>query len=116
SGPRGQVDIGRHPRRGRSRQKDSEERQDSMIESLSSELMAHLWQSTLVIGVVWLMTLALRGNRARVRYWVWKASSVKFLIPFSWLVSLGAQFEWRSAPAIAQPAATFAMEEILAPP
>jgi bla regulator protein blaR1 len=87
-----------------------------MIDSLSSELMAHLWQSTLVIGVVWLMTLALRGNRARVRYWLWKAASVKFLIPFSWLVSLGAQFEWRSAPAIAQPAATFAMEEILAPP
>jgi len=87
-----------------------------MIESLSSELMAHLWQSTLVIGVVWLMTLALRGNRARVRYWLWKAASIKFLIPFSWLVSLGAQFEWRSAPAIAQPAATFAMEEILAPP
>ncbi len=87
-----------------------------MIESLSSELMAHLWQSTLVAGVVWLLTLALRGNRARVRYWLWKAASVKFLIPFSWLVSLGAQFEWRSAPAMAQPAATFAMEEILAPP
>ncbi len=87
-----------------------------MIESLSSGLMAHLWQSTLVAGVVWLMTLALRGNRARVRYWLWKAASVKFLVPFSWLVSLGAQFEWRSAPAIAQPAATFAMEEILAPP
>ena len=80
-----------------------------MIESLSSELIAHLWQSTLVIGVVWLMTLALRGNRARVRYWLWKAASIKFLIPFSWLVSLGAQFEWRSAPAIARPAATFAM-------
>ena len=57
-----------------------------MIESLSSELMAHLWQSTLVIGVVWLMTLALRGNRARVRYWLWTAASLKFLVPFSWLV------------------------------
>ena len=34
-----------------------------MIESLSSVLIAHLWQSTLVVGVVWLMTLALRGNR-----------------------------------------------------
>jgi uncharacterized protein (TIGR03435 family) len=87
-----------------------------MIESLSSELIAHLWQSTLVIGVVWLMTLALRGNRADVRYWLWIAASAKFLVPFSWLVSLGAQFEWRTAPAIAQPAVTFVMEEILASP
>src|SRR6185295_5382528 len=86
-----------------------------MIESLSSELIAHLWQSTLVAGVVWLMTLALRGNRAGVRHWLWKAASVKFLVPFSLLVSLGAQFEWRTAPAIAQPAATFVLEEILAP-
>ena len=99
-----------------SRQEDYEERQETMIESLSSELIAHLWQSTLVVGVVWLMTLALRGNRARVRYWLWTAASVKFLVPFSWLVSLGAQFEWRSAPAIAQPVVTFVMEEILAPP
>lgn len=87
-----------------------------MIESLSSELIAHLWQSTLVIGVVWLATLALEPNRARVRYWLWKAASLKFLVPFSWLVALGAQFEWRTAPAIAQPAATFVIEEILAPP
>jgi bla regulator protein BlaR1 len=87
-----------------------------MIASLSSEFIAHLWQSTLVCGVVWLMALLLRGNRARVRYWLWTAASVKFLVPFSWLVSLGAQFEWRTAPAIAPPAAKFVMEEILASP
>ena len=79
-------------------------------------MIAHLWQSTLVIGVVWLMTLALRGNGAHVRHRLWLAASVKFLVPFSWFVSLGAQLEWRTAPAIAQPAATFVMEEILAPP
>ena len=87
-----------------------------MIEWLSFDVIAHLWQSTLVIGVVWLMTLALRGNRAHVRHWLWLAASVKFLVPFSWFVSLGAQLEWRTAPSIAQPAATFVMEEILAPP
>jgi len=87
-----------------------------MIESLSSEMIAHLWQSTLVIGVVWLATLALQANRARVRYWLWTTASVKFLVPFSWLVALGAQFEWRTAPAITQPAATFVMEQVLAPP
>ena len=87
-----------------------------MIESLSSEAIAHLWQSTLVVGVVWLATLALRGNRARVRYWLWKAASVKFLVPFSWLVALGAQFEWQRASALTQPAATFVMEQVLTPP
>ena len=87
-----------------------------MIELLSSEVIAHLWQSTLVIGVVWLATLALQGNRARVRYGLWKAASVKFLVPFSWLVALGAQVEWHSAPAIAQPAAAFVIEGVLAPP
>jgi bla regulator protein blaR1 len=87
-----------------------------MIEWLSFDVVAHLWQSTLIIGVVWLMTLALRGNRAHVRHRLWLAASVKFLVPFSWLVSLGARLEWRPAPSIAQPAATFVMEEILAPP
>ena len=47
-----------------------------MSESLSLELMAHLWQSTLVLGVVWLTTLALRGNRARVRYRLWQAAAI----------------------------------------
>ena len=87
-----------------------------MIDWLSFDVIAHLWQSTLVIGVVWLMTLALRGNRAHVRHRLWLAASVKFLVPFSWFVSLGAQLEWRTAPSIAQPAATFVMDEILAPP
>jgi hypothetical protein len=63
-----------------------------------------------------LLTLALRGNRAHVRHRLWVAASLKFLVPFSWFVSLGAQVEWRTAPSIAQPAATFVMEEILAPP
>jgi len=86
-----------------------------MITSLPSELLSHLWQSTLIVGIVWLMARVLRGNRARVRYWLWTGASVKFLMPFSWLVSLGAKFEWRMAPAVASPAATF-VEQILAPP
>ena len=62
------------------------------------------------------MTLALRRHDARVRYWLWAAASVKFFVPFSWLISLGALVEWRTAPTIAQPAATFVVQEILAPP
>ena len=50
---------------------------------------AHLWQSTLFAGAAWLAVLALRTNRAQVRYWVWFTASAKFLIPFSWLAGLG---------------------------
>jgi bla regulator protein BlaR1 len=87
-----------------------------MSESLTAAVMAHVWQSTLVIGVIWLATLALQTNRPRVRYWLWTAASVKFLVPFSWLVALGARFEWPTALPITQPAATFVMEKILTPP
>ncbi|HKE86942.1 MAG TPA: M56 family metallopeptidase [Vicinamibacterales bacterium] len=76
----------------------------------------HVWQSTLFIALVWLVTLALRRHDARVRYWLWAAASVKFFLPFSWLIGLGTLVEWRTAPTIAQPAATFVMQEILAPP
>ena len=76
----------------------------------------HVWQSTLVVALVWLLTLAVRRHDARVRYWLWAAASVKFFLPFSWLISLGALVEWRTAPTIAQPAATFVMQEILAAP
>src|SRR4051794_36733213 len=54
-----------------------------------SELIPHLWQSTLFLGAGWLLTLALRNNQARVRYWVWLAVSIKFLVPFSLLVGFG---------------------------
>src|SRR6187401_1520843 len=87
-----------------------------MTDLLSFDVVAHLWQSTLVSGVVWLLTLALRGNRAHVRHRLWLAASLKFLVPFSWFVSLGAQLEWRTAPSIAPPAATFVLEGILTPP
>ena len=53
-------------------------------------IITHLWQSTLFAGAAWFAALTLRSNRAQVRYWVWLVASVKFLIPFSWLVGLGA--------------------------
>jgi bla regulator protein BlaR1 len=81
-----------------------------------AHLWAHLWQSTLFAGLVWLAALALRQNGARVRYWLWAAASLKFLVPFAWLVTLGAQVEWRTGPAGAQPAAAFVIDQVLAPP
>src|SRR5580692_6029068 len=61
------------------------------------EIAAHLWQSTLFAGAAWLAILALRTNRAQVRYWVWFAASTKFLIPFSLLVGLGMHLPGRLA-------------------
>ena len=54
-------------------------------------VLEHLWQSTLFAGCALLLTLVLSGNRAKVRYLVWFAASVKFLIPFALLVGIGAQ-------------------------
>src|SRR5580692_4983166 len=70
-----------------------------MIPESLSPLANHLWQSTAFAGAAWLLTLALRKNPARVRHWVWVAASLKFLIPFSWLVLLGSNVGWRTAPA-----------------
>jgi bla regulator protein BlaR1 len=49
----------------------------------------HLWQSTLFAAFAGLLTLLLRKNHAGVRYWLWLAASLKFLLPFSLLISLG---------------------------
>jgi len=49
----------------------------------------HLWQSTLFAAAAGLLTLTLRKNHARIRFALWLAASVKFLIPFSLLVSVG---------------------------
>ena len=69
-----------------------------------SPIANNLWQSTVFALAAWLLTiLALRKNRAAVRYWVWFAASVKFLIPFSLLVSIGNEFAWHSSPTITQP-------------
>jgi len=68
-----------------------------------SELANHLWQSTLFACAMGLLTLTLRRNRAAVRHGLWLAASVKFLLPFSLLVGLGTQLEWRKAPVVRQP-------------
>jgi len=47
-----------------------------------SVLFDHLWQSTFVAAALGLLTLAFRKNAAAVRYSLWFAASVKFLLPF----------------------------------
>jgi len=54
-------------------------------------LFNHLWQSTVVLLVAWLLTIALRRNAARVRYCIWMLASIKFLVPFALLANLGSR-------------------------
>jgi bla regulator protein blaR1 len=75
------------------------------------ELITHLWQTTLFAGAVWLLTLALRKNRAHVRYWVWFAASAKFLLPFSVLAGLGTLVSQHAALPV-RPSWVIAMGEI----
>jgi bla regulator protein BlaR1 len=57
--------------------------------SVAPAVANHLWQSTVFAAAAWLMTLLLRANRAQVRYKLWLAASIKFLVPFSLLIGLG---------------------------
>jgi bla regulator protein BlaR1 len=79
-------------------------------------VLNHLWQSSLFAILAGLLTLALKRNSARARYWLWFAASVKFLIPFSLLVDAGSHVEWRTAPAIAQPALSVPLEQVFTAP
>jgi bla regulator protein BlaR1 len=54
----------------------------------------HLWQSTLFCLAAGLSTWILRKYPARVRYWLWFAATVKFLIPFSLLLGIGSHLAW----------------------
>src|SRR5262245_12759912 len=71
-----------------------------------SALANHLWQSTIVTALAGVVALLLRRYGAHVRYWVWFAASIKFLVPFSLLISLGSevQVRWRAAPSLVAPA------------
>jgi uncharacterized protein (TIGR03435 family) len=78
-------------------------------------VFAHLWQSTLVAGAIALVALAFRRAPAWTRYWIWFAASLKFVIPFAALTTLGAQLEWREALPSAPPALTLAIESVSQP-
>ena len=86
-----------------------------MIATDLSPLWNHLWQSTLCAAAVWLLTLTLRKNRAAVRYRLWFGASLKFLVPFSVLVSAASQLEWQTTSANAPPAIAFAVEQVSQP-
>jgi bla regulator protein blaR1 len=70
----------------------------------------HLLQSTIVVALVGLLTLAFRDNRAQVRHWLWVAASVKFLMPFAVLIAGGRALGWRLLPAVPARQLTIVMQ------
>jgi len=74
-------------------------------------LANHLLQSTLFAAAVGLLALAFRRNHARTRHSLWMAASVKFLIPFSLLISLSSRISPGSVPAAPPPQLRFVMAE-----
>ena len=79
-------------------------------------LLDHLWQSTLFAAGAGLLTLALRSNRASLRYWIWFCASMKFLLPFSLLTTLGGHLLVHPLPpAIEAAPALFAIEQTALP-
>jgi bla regulator protein blaR1 len=57
--------------------------------AIAPAIANHLWQSTLFAALAAILTLALKKNQARIRHSLWLAASLKFLVPFSLLMSLG---------------------------
>jgi beta-lactamase regulating signal transducer with metallopeptidase domain len=82
-------------------------------------MIDHLWQSTLFALVIAAMVPLFRRQSAGIRFWLWFAASVKFLLPLSLLVKLGGYLPALPAPAkalIAPASRTFAAPLQIAPP
>ena len=68
---------------------------------MTNEIVNHLLQSTAFAAACAVLTLTLRNNRAQVRYALWMAASLKFLLPFAALTAFGRALGHRLLPATA---------------
>jgi bla regulator protein blaR1 len=82
--------------------------------AIAPALGDHLWQSTLFALGAGLLALLLQKNHARVRYWLWLAASLKFLVPFSWLVAIGSRLAPKVG-AVGAPAVYVTVEQLTQP-
>ncbi len=78
-------------------------------------VLNHVWQSTIFAVLAGLLALAFRKSQAQTRYWIWLAASLKFLVPFSLLVTIGSHVEWRTARAVAWPEWPLAIQQVSRP-
>ncbi|HEY5028087.1 MAG TPA: M56 family metallopeptidase [Candidatus Angelobacter sp.] len=83
--------------------------------TLTPALGNHLWQSTMFAVAAGLLTLVLRKNQARARYWLWLAASLKFLVPFSLLINLGSRLAWWRGTAGSDAGLYFVIEQVSQP-
>lgn len=60
-------------------------------------IVSHIWQSTLVAGGAAVLAWAFRHNRAEVRYRLWFAASMKFLIPLAAVSAILDALPWPRA-------------------
>jgi len=56
---------------------------------VTATILNHLWQSSLFAVAIWALTLLFCNNGASVRHGLWLAASMKFLLPFSLLATIG---------------------------
>lgn len=81
---------------------------------MSPLIANHLWQSTVFAMIAALLALSLRRADARARHWIWLAASVKFLIPFSLLISAGSRLQL-AHPAFSPPRLSITVAQISQP-
>jgi uncharacterized protein (TIGR03435 family) len=67
----------------------------------------HLWQSTLFAAAVALAVVTLRRKHAGIRYALWWAASIKFVVPFAAFGAIGAAIGSRAAVHVPPPAPSF---------
>ena len=79
---------------------------------MRATLVNHLLQSTVFAVVAGILTLLLRDNHARTRYWIWLTASLKFLVPFSIFVEIGHRLNWSGRLVITQPRVAYAIDQI----
>ncbi len=75
----------------------------------------HLWQSTVCLVFAGLLVLTMRHDHARVRYGIWLAASLKFLVPFSLLIALGACLAPRQSSSVPADALYIEMQQVSQP-
>jgi bla regulator protein blaR1 len=77
-----------------------------------ADAVNHLWQSTLFALAVAVLTFALRKNHAKTRYTLWLIASLKFLIPFSFLLAVGQQIRIADTTTLPHPALAIAAKQV----
>ncbi len=86
------------------------------LSALAPAIANHLWQSTLFAAAVFLVTLLLLRNTARIRSALWLAASIKFLLPFSLLICIGDLLPGHHRAVASTPAAIYLVVDTVGQP